>query len=191
MSNFPKSNGVLLLSVLCALLVIMNVGLQLKNNSLRKQVEFKERALQVSVGDVVPALTGLGLHGQSVSFPVHPGSDELVLVLSRTCAFCDRNWHNWEQLLSRKLPVQPILVDLSMGAREDYLSAHHVTTMPFIHEVNPNMLAPYKLSLTPQTILVGTDSKVRGVWTGELTSGDIEDISRKLVSDAASPQLGR
>lgn len=172
-----------ILVLCCVSLFIVNVALQRTNASLRKRVEAKDAASQASPGDFAPTMRGRSLSGETVSFPIQKGKDTVVFVFSKFCAFCDQNWANWQTLMSLEPKFSPILVDLSMGARSDYLSAHHISSLPFIHEIDPAMIAPYKLSHTPQTILIGDDQKIRGVWTGTLTSRDVAEISDRINND--------
>ncbi len=122
--------------------------------------------------------------GNTVSYPFPDSEDTLVLVFSKTCGWCNQNWPHWQQLLSAGLKINPVLVDLSRSVGPSYLLAHHVETLPLIHELDPAMLEPYKFRFTPQTILVGPGGKVKAVWTGELTVSDLNDIATRANLDA-------
>jgi hypothetical protein len=67
-------------------------------------------------------------------------------------------------------------VDLPSHATLDYLKDHHAENVIFFHQLDPKLIAEYHMNITPQTILVGGDNKVKGVWTGVLTKADQEAI---------------
>lgn len=176
----------LLLALLSGTLLLENILLQMKNANLRKQVEVADHSIQASVGDFVPPLRGHVLSGETVNIPFPKTKDTLILVFSRYCAWCDQNWPHWEGILAKQLEANPVLVDLSVGADKKYLDSHHVANLPLIHEIDPALLSPYKLRLTPQTILVSPDQHIRGVWTGELTEKDVDSITALVRSDEST-----
>ena len=50
-----------------------------------------------------------------------------------------------------------------------------------LHKLNPKDIVDLDLNIVPQTILIGSDSKVKKVWTGVLSVDDIASLNKLLL----------
>jgi hypothetical protein len=69
------------------------------------------------------------------------------------------------------------------GAAE-YLAANGLTIEPTITEVDPKDIVAYEMNITPITILVGSDGRVKEVWAGVFGDDD-----RQQIKDSVGVQL--
>lgn len=171
---------VLLFLLLVIALVVMNAVLVLQNRDLKS---LEGRSLVLRPGKVVPALSGIDMNGQKVTFGYEQEQRKTVLlVFSPRCTYCTENMPNWRaitQNLDAKSFRVVAVASVSEGARE-YAAAHGLTNVPVIAEPDPKNRVDYEMNMTPQTILIDAKGKVEKVWTGLIQEGDRGEIEQAL-----------
>jgi hypothetical protein len=156
----------------------MNIFLIRKNHQISTQLLRQNAQIEVPRGTLVPPVRGLDRKGNKVLVDLPANRKTLLLVFSVHCAFCNQNWPNWESLIKNldQKNVNIALVDLSSSADQTYLHSHFADSLTTISRVDPAMLVSYRMGVVPQTILIGEDVKVKGVWTGVLDAKDESNI---------------
>lgn len=171
----------------CAVLLGVNWLLLTQNRTLKSDLESAEYRLQkrfsATVGETLSEIRGRTRFGAEVTVDYQSGGPTLVYVFSPTCGYCDETWPTWHQL--RSLPgVRSVAIDLTSRADEAYFGARNVVGFPVISEVDPEITLSHHFNLVPQTLLVGSDGRVLGVWTGPLDDQEVAEI-RRLAAPAS------
>jgi len=137
---------------------------------------------QLQVGLDAPVLSGSDLFGHPKSIiPGAGGTDALIFVFSQSCTVCNVNWPNWVTLLHDSgLSFQKVFVDLTDEVDESYANKYGIANSDILTRINGRTAIRYALRVTPETIVVGRDRKIRGVWTGALHEKDLTAITKLL-----------
>lgn len=167
-------------SCIIVLLLALNAALIIQNRDLKARFSQPPPEMQVKAGAIVPALEGYDPHGEKLAFPY--GRDPrktIVFVFSPTCSFCEENWPNWRQVAEHLdiTTVRPVAVDVSSSASLEFAASHGLADMPLIVKVEPKSLISYRFRLTPQTILIDSHGRVEKIWSGVLTSEQVEEAA--------------
>lgn len=98
------------------------------------------------------------------------------------------NWANWRNLIANvnSSRVRFIAADVTSNAHADFLGEKGVKGIDSIHRVDPGELVSMELDLTPQTILIGADSRVKHVWSGVLSPKDLSDLKAMVARQVGS-----
>ena len=176
-------------SCVIGLLLALNAGLITQNRDLKARFSPPPPEMQVKVDAIVPALEGLNPYGEKLAFPY--GRDPrktIVFVFSPTCSFCEENWPGWRQITERLdiTTVRPVAVDISSSATLEFVASHGLADMPLIAKIEPKSLLSYRFRLTPQTILIDSHGRVEKVWSGVLTSEQVEEVAALVGRPAQS-----
>jgi hypothetical protein len=170
------------LVLLCVVLLTSNLVLLQRARKIQRVYDaLREFTLQVKPGTHVPAIEGFDVGGRWASVGVEGQRPLVVFVFSPRCAFSDRNWPNWTELLPAvEHTARTVFVDASRTADPAYLGSHPTGKAIVIAKPDAKAVASYTLSMTPQTILVDSRGMVRKVWSGVLTDSDVADIRATL-----------
>jgi len=174
----------------CLLLLATNIALIHQNSQLKARLETPPQ-MEATRGAQMPDLRGLDFAGKPVE--VLYGKDPrkvLVLVYSPTCPFCDRNWPEWQAMLTSldRSAVRTVAVDVSSSSSEVFIKQHKLAGLPVFQKVDPQATVNYRFQLTPQTILVDSTGKVEKVWSGVLNDSNLTEIQQ--LSGGGKTALG-
>lgn len=173
----------------CVLLLAANVALIQQNRRLKAQLSLPPPTLEAAPGAQVPDLRGFDLSGRPLELLY--GKDPrkvLVFVFSPTCAFCEDNWSNWQQIITalNHEVVRPVAVDVTSTVNPLFLAKHQLGDVPVLVHVDPRATLSYRFHLTPQTILVDHAGKVEKVWTGVLSDSAVTELKQLLNQKMAA-----
>lgn len=181
-------------STIWALLLVAVVGLNLmllkQNRDLKAAIAKSPRETVVKPGQVLPALHGRTITGESLT--VSYGNDTrktILLVFAPGCDFCSQNMPNWHRIIRSLDPSIYRVVALSIrsdGSRQ-YVETHKLNAIPAITELDPKDRVSYELNVTPETILIDSDGKVEAVWAGVFGEEDRKQIKEMLGVDLSVP----
>lgn len=156
----------LLVMSLLALSAITNVLLVFKVRELRGVVAAIKSEGSIQVGTHLPPLTAQDLAGQSTAIRFSDTDrPTLLYVFTPSCGWCKKNEDNIKSLSNQTGDkVRMVGVSLSQAGLTEYVAAR----FPKVQVVSPDArsIAMYKLSGTPETILVSSDGVVLRVWKG-------------------------
>jgi len=177
----PTSIFTYLLLVLCVATTAANAYLLHVNKALRASKV--GRVVAVPVGQVVSSISGLGFGDTPVSLSTSGKKATVFMVYSPVCPFCEKNWPSWTGLISsnNSQDVNFVVADLTSTATPDFVSKKHSGRAMILHKLNPKDIVDLDLNIVPQTILIGSDSKVKKVWTGVLSVDDIASLNKLLL----------
>jgi hypothetical protein len=112
----------------------------------------------------------------------------LILVFSPTCEVCRVNWPNWDAILHKASSgARVVAINLGGHLPNAYLTNHHLNAMDVIAQPFSEGVLEDHFRLTPQTIVVGANGRVKKAWLGALTPRDIRAIE-ELLGNASGTQ---
>jgi peroxiredoxin len=121
----------------------------------------------LSVGTSVPAITAKRLDGQEETISYGGANQATVLyVFTPPCTWCARNVDNFKTLISKD-GGQYRLIGLSLSDQglAEYVSKNELK-LPVYSGLSEETKRAYKLSGTPETIVVSPEGKVLQNWMG-------------------------
>jgi len=175
--GFPQIVVVLLLG----LSAITNGLLVFKVRELRGVITALKSEETIQVGTHLGPLTAQDLTGQGTAIRFSDTDrPTLLYVFSPSCGWCKKNEENIKSLVNQTGDkIRMVGVSLSREGLDEYLRAR----FPQVKVVTPDArsIATYKLSGTPETILVSSDGVVLKVWKGAFSDSlqrEVEDYFR-------------
>lgn len=171
----------ILLLVLCIAMTGANLYVLRVNKALRDYVTSNARAVQE--GTVVSTISGLGIDDNPVSVSTARNKATVVMVFSPTCPYCKKNWPAWASLIHQTTnpSINFVLVDITSTVTHQFLETKQIERTQVIRKLDPAQFVALNLNLTPQTIVIGSDSKVREVFTGAMTPEEITKLATLLT----------
>jgi peroxiredoxin len=179
--------SVLVAFVLVAVVLIgTNVALVKQNRTLAGLNKAYEANLHLSVGVMVPQLSGSAFDGTSTVVKYDRSQlKTLLLIYAPSCSYCRLNWVSWRELLNQIDPARVRAVAVSVegaGLSQQFLEQVGLTKAATVLLPDFHSLVSYRLRYTPQTILISPDGKVEGIWSGVLSSQQAMEISRAALA---------
>jgi len=172
--------------VLALGLIGFNIALVKQDRRLAALNRVHEANLHLNVGAKVPPLSGSAADGTRTIVTYGPGQPRtLLLVYARSCPECALNWLSWQKLLNQIDPTRVRAIAVSMdgtGLSKQYIEQVGMTKAEAVLLPDLQSIVLYRLRYTPQTILIGLDSKVEGIWSGVLNPHQLGDITRQALS---------
>lgn len=182
----PISKWVTSVGVLILLLLTIDVVLLTRKNLL-----LEARLLELTVASTLPPLAVgtrvrpfpvLTLDGSKQVIDVtEPGSTYLLYVFSTTCPHCLANLVKWEAVSDSAGPgVYVVGISIHDPRRTtEYIAERHV---PFYSVCVADSVfeSAYKIRAVPATILITDGGMVEGSWAGELSDGQMREITEKV-----------
>ena len=187
-----KAKQIPLLAVALILaLGVLNVLLIRQNFSLRKQLsaggKIEASATSLKPGEVITTpIAGTDLAGQP--YGMHYGNDGkryLLLFFSPSCPYCLQQGPIWAKLLNQ-IDASRFEVVGIVGDREDKQKvANHADSLGYFNtrlvlpvvSVSDELLARYKLTATPTTLMIDNSGTVEHVWVGKWDQSKIDEVN--------------
>lgn len=172
--------------VLALGLIGLNIALVKQDRHLVALNRAYEANLHLNVGAKVPPLSGSAADGTPtiVTYsPDHPKT--LLLVYARSCPECGLNWLSWQKLLNQIDPTRVRAIAVSVegdGLSKKYIEQVGLTRAETVLLPDFQSIVLYRFRYTPQTILIGSDSKVHGIWSGVLNPRQLSEIAQQALS---------
>lgn len=168
------------LLVLCVAMTGANIYL-LKMNKAFRSKPISSRAV-VPVGTFVNEVTGLTSNDQKITVLTKDKHATVLMIYSPICHYCEQNWANWNSVISQTVNrgVDFEVIDLTSSAAPEFVSTKISVPVNSIHRLNPNDVVRLNLNLTPETIVVGGDSRVKKSWAGVLSPADVAELVKMI-----------
>lgn len=180
---------------LASFLIIINVLLLRENIALKGVVREFEGHLAPQEGSVIPTL--YGHDPEKKPLVILQGTDSrktVLLIFSPQCANCEKNWPVWHEAIQNMdiKRFRAIAINLANDLPQDYLAQHHVTDMPILAELGPQLAISYNFQLTPLTVLLDSKGRVDKVWIGILAGKEKREFEQTLrtSSEVAKEVIG-
>lgn len=155
-----------LVTVLLVLSLVINGALAWRVRTLRRDVAYL-RSDPLSKGKVLAPIAAKDLHGKnvSISFSVD-ASPTILYVFTPQCHWCLRNLRNIHALCDH-VGKQYRVVGISLSADHlpDYV-VEHALRFPIYTNLDSSTVSAYRLSATPETIVVARDGTILADWKG-------------------------
>ena len=144
-------------------------------------------------GEIVPTLVGTDLHGRETRITFSGNSSRtLLLVFAPGCEVCEENAPNWAMVVEvaerERLRVVTVSLVPEVMLAEEFLSRNGLARFENVIGLAAQSRKAYRLTQTPQTIILGTDGRVEGIWTGIVAGArrdELESILKAGASGAA------
>jgi hypothetical protein len=187
----PKLSLGLSATVLAALcLLAADVALLTENRFLRAQLHL---LTNLDPGRPMAGMSGVGADGKFdfVGFGVRK-RPTLVLVFSPTCEVCRANWPNWDAILPKtSSEARVVAVNLGGHLPNGYVTKYHIDAMDLLVQPFSEGVLENHFQLTPETIIVDANGRVKGAWLGALTPRDIREVEELLGTAHAIRKAAR
>lgn len=178
-----QRGGVVFVASLAAGLVfssIANLVLMQRYHQLNAQLRAFE---EVPRGAQLPPLRGTGLGDLPLAYdPQQAKRGAVLFVYSTHCGPSNRNWRVWGQLMTEIASENRDLVLVDLGGDTDqlFVQRHRLQGYPVFKRVTAESELAYRLSVTPQTILLNSRGFVQHVWTGPMSAADAQEFNSMI-----------
>jgi hypothetical protein len=175
-----KSLLVAAFSLVLASSIAANVELMRANKELSAELN---RKTTVPLGVVLPPLEGEDLSGKQIRVAAdNPGHPTVLFVFSPICHFCASNWPKWTSMLSSEVQGgwRPVFVNVGIPSTRDFQKSHGIDHYITLDKITAETQLAYRLSVTPETIVLNSEGKAVKMWVGELSPEDVSGFSRTL-----------
>jgi len=139
----------------------------------------------LKAGETVPPFTANDINGNSVEITYdNMNSKTLLLVFSTTCSACERNLPNWSEIASRLKGSSRRVIGISLDAPDStrqYVLENELQFTVLV-PAEKKFLQDYKISYTPQTIVINPQGRVKQIWNGVLDSQQKAEAISELDS---------
>lgn len=174
-------------------LSLCNVLLLTQNFRLRKQLNsaggINGSASSLKAGETVTPFSGMDLDGHA--YQVEYRKDrrrQLLLFFSPSCPYCIQQGPIWRDMLNRIDSTRFNVVGI-VGDRENRQEViSHADALGYfktrialpIVSVSDEMLARYKLTATPITLLIDDNGRVEHAWVGKWDESKAAEVAAAL-----------
>ena len=176
---------------LISALSILNLLLIRQNFSLRKQLnaagKIEASANSLKPGEVVTTpIAGTNLKGQPYQMSYrNNGKRHLLLFFSPSCPYCIQQGPIWANVLnlidSNRFEVIGIVGDREnkqeVASHAEGLGYFKTRIVLPVVLVNDELLARYKLTATPTTLLIDDTGKVEHAWVGKWDKSKVAEVA--------------
>jgi len=151
----------LVMSVALNVLLARNV----RNLTYARSTRISEN--QLRVGETVPSITANRLGGRQSTISYQSADQPTVLyIFAPSCTWCARNMDNLKTLIDKESGTYRFVgLSLSEEGLADYIAKNDLK-LPIYSGLPNETKQAYKLSGTPQTIVVSPEGKVLQNWPG-------------------------
>jgi hypothetical protein len=159
--------GLAAVAVALAVSVTLNVLLAHRVRSMTYARSASMAEYQLKVGIAVPPIAVKQLDGQQELITYQGENQSTVLyVFTPPCSWCARNMDNFKTLLGKESgEYRFIALSLSENSLAEYVAKNDLK-LPVYSGISMDTKAAYKLSGTPQTIVVSPEGRVLQNWMG-------------------------
>lgn len=168
------------LILICLLLcsTTINIFQARKMGDLRHVINQLKLEGKLREGDAVPQIEAHDLTGQPVTLRYELGGPATVLyVFSPACVWCTKNLENIKAIAKQTRGAYRLIgLSLSTDKLKEY-AVNQKLDFPVYSDLPQSVISAYKLTGTPETIIVSPEGRVVKRWTGAYTGslqGEVE-----------------
>jgi peroxiredoxin len=174
-----------LASVLVVVLAIQSRRLREEVRTLRRQITLPYR------GHMVPAFHATTLTGDSVTIGAPPpGARQVLFVFTTTCRFCLSTLPAWKSAFAAVQQDKPGTtvygVSLDPVAETERYIGEHALPFPVVLLADARMVALYRASSVPLSLVLDSDGRVRYARLGEIIHSATTDSLVEAVRDTST-----
>jgi peroxiredoxin len=156
--------------VLLVFSVALNVFFTVRVKRLEDAMLTLKGENRLKLGEEVPPIEGKDLEGRPVKLTYGGGDRPTILYVFRPqCGWCERNSQNINAL-AKQLGDRYRLIGLSLSSEDlkEYAGTHDME-FPVYTDLPFSVTSAYKLSGTPETIIISPEGHVVTSWQGAYT----------------------
>ena len=142
-------------------------------------------APQIEVGTSVGAFDVQHLDGDASTLDWNTDRSRLLFVFTTTCPACKQNQEAWRALSEAtddRVDILGVSLD-TLEATSAYRSEHELPFEVVVAADREAFAGAYQVSAVPTTLLVSSDGRVQGVWTGALSTEQQADVAAGTHQD--------
>lgn len=179
MFNFFKSFWFIgVFTILFLGILISNFFLIQQNRDLKAALS-KNQSDYLKPGQQLPAFVGFNHFGEQATIDYANSDKTILLVFAHGCVACERTVPYWREIEKACRRNQYRIFALTLGdeSKSNSFLASNELNLELFSRISSEIKQAYKLSLTPLTIVVDSNSKVEKIWVGafnEETKSDLE-----------------
>jgi hypothetical protein len=179
LGSYVKSKRIgliIIMSVLLASSGVVNILLAREVSSLR--LAFQSRG-ELGIGDSVQPIIAHSLDGTpaTITFSGH-ALPTILYVFSPQCVWCTRNFDNIKAIENGvKGKYRFIGLSMSTISLEEYITGNNLSFQVY-KEPDPRSIIDFKLSGTPQTLVISQDGKIVKNWYGAYSGDQKMDVEK-------------
>ena len=176
---------VLILGGLLVCSLAINLILARRVASLKRTIAVIKSESRLALGDTLPAIVAKDPHGRTAVLNYSETQlPTVVFIITPTCGWCTKNVMNMRALV-KNAGARYRFVGLSLSSDKliDYVKENKLE-FPIYTDLPIVTMREYKLSGTPETIVVSPQGQVTRIWSGAFA----EDLQRE-VEDYFSVKL--
>jgi len=166
------------------LVVSMSANVALMRVNRRLSAELTSKS-SVPRGMVLPALVGNEISGKPATIEVRNTSVPTVLfIFSPVCSYCAQNWHNWSAMIAsqKQGSWRPVFINVGIPSTPLFQRAHELDQFTTLEKVTAGTALAYRMTVTPETMVLNTQGKVVQDWAGVLPSEVVSAFPQTLSS---------
>ncbi len=176
---------VLILGGLLVCSLAINLILARRVASLKRTIAVIKSESRLALGDTLPAIVAKDPHGRTAVLNYSETQlPTVVFIITPTCGWCTKNVMNMRALVKNAgARYRFVGLSLSSDKLSDYVKENKLE-FPIYTDLPILTMREYKLSGTPETIVVSPQGQVTRIWSGAFA----EDLQRE-VEDYFSVKL--
>jgi peroxiredoxin len=186
----PVQRGAALTAISLVLALFSLLTLQNRELKIRLAMVVDKQVLRP--GEIVPAFSAIYLNNEQCQIQYQGGiAKTLLFVFSTKCDACRKNLPHWAdivRMVQQRKDCRVIGVSLNELDNSRKFVESHSITFPIVVPSDSVFPREYKVSATPQTILVDSTGLVQNIWTGVLDSLKDTEVLQAL---RGNPNLGK
>jgi hypothetical protein len=129
-----------------------------------------------TIGETLPPIRGDSFQGGQASFAPR-GKPLLIYFFSPSCTWCERNLDNIKTLIHGTVATHDfVAIATNTYGLEEYVRRRNLD-WPLIREPTAETRRAYQIGVTPVTLVIGPDAKVKHSWIGAFAGEVGRDIS--------------
>jgi len=177
-ASFFSSKLLVLNTVVLITSVGLNVLLAYRVQRQNSAIVARRAENTLNVGTAVPPITAMrwGEGRREVISYGDTSRPTVLYIFTPPCSWCKRNTDNFNALVDKKSGEYRFIgLSLSKDGLGEYLTTHH-STIPIYTDLSKDTIAAYKLSGTPQTLVISPAGMVVKNWKGAYTGGQESEV---------------
>lgn len=176
---------VLILGGLLVCSLAINLILARRVANLKRTIAVIKSESRLALGDTLPAIVAKDPHGRTAVLNYSETQlPTVVFIITPTCGWCTKNVMNMRALVKNAgARYRFVGLSLSSDKLSDYVKENKLE-FPIYTDLPILTMREYKLSGTPETIVVSPQGQVTRIWSGAFA----EDLQRE-VEDYFSVKL--
>lgn len=167
----------LVVNIFLIISILLNLLLAWKVKSLENSLLYLKSEAGLSVGTLVPSIEARDIDNRpaTIAYPGE-GPPMVLYIFTPECKWCARNMENIKALTDQAGGNHRFIgLSLSSDKLREYVAGNKLG-FPVYSELSPAFRTAYKVSGTPETLVISPEGRVLKKWVGAYT----KDIQKEV-----------